>query len=89
MPTYEEKPRTVDAWKVGTMPMDAWVKALMDSGSGKQKTTPDGRKYIRLDIAGQMVLVEDGQYIIRRGTAYEVMDAQVFEALYQRTGGGK
>lgn len=93
MATYEEKPRTVDAWKVGSSPVDQWVQDLLGIGKAKNKRTPDGREYVRVDIDGTKLLAEKGDYLIKTVAAagnvvYMTMASETFERLYQRTGGG-
>lgn len=89
--TYEEKPKTIEAWKIGSKPIDSWVKTMIDGQKVTNKKTDDGREYIVLIDGRDKLVAEKGQYLIQSvnyigQTVYSVMDAQLFDRLYQRTG---
>jgi len=89
--TYEEKAKTIEAWKVGSNPIDSWVNDMMDVQKIVNKNTNDGREYIVLINGQDKLVAEKGQYLIKslnyiREPVYSVMDAPLFERLYQRTG---
>jgi hypothetical protein len=91
MPTYAERPKTIEAWKVGSKPIDSWVQALIASNNVIQKKLPDGREYIvAMTIQGKLI-AEKNDYFVKTiapngSEVLSMMEGAAFERTYQRTG---
>lgn len=64
MALYIKLPDTIEAWKVGTENHPQWIDDLFERGEIEEKTTPDGRKYLKILTYTGYQYAENDDYVV-------------------------